>query len=1167
MPLSATLLIAALLPVSLCSGPGHDEVAELRRQVTELQSQVEDLQGRLNLGGVGCAEPERVRLLAGGEDTSSEEHADEDEHDEHAGAHDHQHDALVYLVLMLIVGTMILHLTTLPSLHSLPYTVVLFVLGVACSLGFHALGDSKDSLGKIGRSYEMWMDIDPHLLIFTMLPMLLTGDAMTIDTSVAKRVSSQCVWLAGPGVLASAFAAGTFLYFYLQWDFLLCISMGSILAATDPVAVVGLLKELGASPTLTVQIQGESLLNDGTAMVLFFVAYDMLKGQVYDVKGIFLLLFYMVGCSWFLGMVIGGIFSSWIRTASKRLEHHSSMIQISLTLCCAYWSFVFSEGLVGISGVLSTVASGLILADNIWPKVVSKEAMHEVWHTFEYLGNTVIFFLAGALTGRSMVLIDLIDYAHLLVIYVVVVLIRGIVIFASRPLLRLLSPDRTPVSAADALVMTWGGLRGAVGLALAIQVWKDRAGGNIGEAEANRVLFFTGGIAMLTLIVNATTCPKLVNRLGITATPHAKARVLLNIHRRMSEITMHHRGPVKDVIDHLLKDVEHHIHRECPDVKGHSDSKAKHDAEELRPGFAIQVEYEAAKEMFDRIGFDTKELLGWDFENPVLKQEQTLLALVCSPHVEADMVKTINEAFLGLVRGDYWEQIDRGEFTDGAQSPDALLNSTTKAFAHANAGVKDFEGLSSMLGLSEVIETGDEASRAPQKRHRTSSFMYIQSGDCRGVCAKIIDSVAFRSFIVGIIVLNSIIIFLDPGAGSPSSWTFLAVDCVFMLCYLVELVLKLVVLRLGYFSSGWNALDFLCIVLGLLGIVVSFLVESGVASTDALTSEMMLIRLGRVVKLMRLMRIVVLVKFCRKMHAKYKRKIVSPDLGAQLEIIVTLRSFVQAHVRSHRKLLKFFGKQRDNLQQDLADLETVLETPGSFYRQVSEEGSSSLLNESEQARCIIESLTAVYRAIAIGAEKIATVEDEGPWILESMVTLKESCNVTEHLTDFIMAGANAGVIKEKDAELLMHPLHRHLAVANVLFSDVHAGIHRNKLRKYSEGIKMPQQQQQQQQQHGELVDGPPERNCQEQPLRHAEAERTAEMHHHIGNGGWKSSSLKTRHGELGLTDEDIYAIAAAAQQEVSFVQKPTADPLGDEVTWGGSSGDFDLQGSTAWEGS
>merc|ERR1719502_264044 len=95
----------------------------------------------------------------------------------------------------------------------------------------------KKETGVLGDSYEMWMHIDPHLLMFTLLPALLAGDAMTIDTSVAKRVAYQCLYLAGPGVLICAFATAGFLRLFLGWEFLLCLVAGSILCATDPVAV------------------------------------------------------------------------------------------------------------------------------------------------------------------------------------------------------------------------------------------------------------------------------------------------------------------------------------------------------------------------------------------------------------------------------------------------------------------------------------------------------------------------------------------------------------------------------------------------------------------------------------------------------------------------------------------------------------------------------------------------------------------------------------------------------------------------------------------------------------------------------------------------------------------------------------------------------------------
>merc|ERR1719247_633051 len=121
--------------------------------------------------------------------------------------------------------------------HGVQQTVVVFLLGLIFSLIFEGL-DVKEKVGVFGQSYSMWMEIDPHLLLFTLLPALLTGDAMTIDTSVAKRVGLQCLYLAGPGVLINAMLVAVFLHFYFDWEFLLSLVTGSILCATDPVAVV-----------------------------------------------------------------------------------------------------------------------------------------------------------------------------------------------------------------------------------------------------------------------------------------------------------------------------------------------------------------------------------------------------------------------------------------------------------------------------------------------------------------------------------------------------------------------------------------------------------------------------------------------------------------------------------------------------------------------------------------------------------------------------------------------------------------------------------------------------------------------------------------------------------------------------------------------------------------
>merc|ERR1719443_2461724 len=114
-----------------------------------------------------------------------------------------------------------------------------------------------------------------------------------------------------------------------------------------------------------------------------------------------------------LGLIIGYFFFAWIRIVANKLEHSSSMIQITLTLCCAYWAFIFVEGVLHLSGVLATVASSLVLAQHMWPHVVAEESMHHVWHTFESLGNIIIFFLAGSITGAIIVEIEYIEYINL----------------------------------------------------------------------------------------------------------------------------------------------------------------------------------------------------------------------------------------------------------------------------------------------------------------------------------------------------------------------------------------------------------------------------------------------------------------------------------------------------------------------------------------------------------------------------------------------------------------------------------------------------------------------------------------------------------------------------------------------------------------------------------
>jgi len=478
----------------------------------------------------------------------------------------HQQYAMMFLFNAIVIGVGIAHCKFISHFAHVQETVALFLVGVVYSLIQRGL-QVEDDIGIVGDSYKMWMNIDPHLLLWTLLPALLTGDAMTIDTFVAKRVAKQCVYLAGPGVLLQSMIVASVISWALEWPFLLGLVLGSILCATDPVAVVALLKELGCSPVLTMQIQGESLLNDGTAIVLFTIAYRMLSGEEFDMSDIIMFLITVAGMAWALGMAIGLLFYAWISAADNKLEHGAAVIQITLTLACGYWSFIIAEGVFHISGVLACVGSALTLAHFMWPHVVCPTSMKHFWHMLEWLGNTIIFFLAGALVGNSMVNAKLMDFFHVLGIYLLLLVCRGTLFFVSRPLLQRLNDDREDVTLTDVAVMTWGGLRGAVGLALAIQVFNERAVDELGvpqvtEEQARQVLFFVGGVAFLTTVVNATTCPALVRCLGLTAPSVAKIQLIALIHKsleRYCESAGNLPAGVASSLHKVLAQIEHHI--------------------------------------------------------------------------------------------------------------------------------------------------------------------------------------------------------------------------------------------------------------------------------------------------------------------------------------------------------------------------------------------------------------------------------------------------------------------------------------------------------------------------------------------------------------------------------------------------------------------------------
>eukprot|EP00937_MAST-01D_sp_MAST-1D-sp2_P001063 g1063.t1 len=427
----------------------------------------------------------------------------------------HPHESFWVLIVCLVVGNLTLHVI---SRHApwLPYTCAMMVLGMLLAV---AQDQTNGGLGPLSRSVESWYDIDAHLILYAFLPILLFGDAMTINTHEFATCCSQCLLLAGPGVLIGTSLTAAVGYYVLPfgWDFHMACSFGAITAATDPVAVVALLNDVGASSVLTIQITGESLLNDGVAMVLFTLFFEGVRSPCheYSLSGVVTIVGRVALCGPLVGLVFGRLLMLWVRRASNRTVHTDGLLQIMLTLTFAYLTFFVGESGLRVSGVLATVTAALVVADEARASLVSHVAMEHFWHTLEHLANSVIFFLTGLLVGRYVLDqggaaaaagTSWSDMGYIFLFWALAMAIRGVMLLLLYPVLKRTGYGTTP---ADAAFMAWGGLRGAVGLALALYAHqvcdalpgRDEPGG-CDEAKTKKLVVVVGGFAFLTLLVN-----------------------------------------------------------------------------------------------------------------------------------------------------------------------------------------------------------------------------------------------------------------------------------------------------------------------------------------------------------------------------------------------------------------------------------------------------------------------------------------------------------------------------------------------------------------------------------------------------------------------------------------------------------------------------------------
>ncbi|KAJ9467488.1 Sodium/hydrogen exchanger 8 [Diplonema papillatum] len=415
-----------------------------------------------------------------------------------------------------------------------PYTVVLFAIGMLFG-----------GIGKLGGvdEYVALADMNPHLIFHVFLPVLVFESAFAMPVHVFKKVAGHCLVMAGPGlILASLLTACVVKYVFTDygWTWPACLLLGTILSATDPVAVVALLKDLGASPVISTMIEGESLFNDGTAIVFFTVLQSAVQVQncepdwatchfngetclcsdyactIPDSAGEVALKFLRIS----LGGPLVGLAVGAIAVPCLQRVFNDALVEITITLTAAYVTFFVAEEFFAVSGVLGVVTTGLLFWQSISPEV--EHTMHHFWEMVVYLTNTMIFMLAGLIVAmKAFDVVGTLDFVYLGVLYVAINLIRVLVIVVLTPVMRLFE---TQFSFGENVLVAWGGLRGAVGLALTLIVSSDET--VTPESLRTKFVFHMAGIVVLTLCINGVTTRRIVAYFGLNKIPARNRRMM-----------------------------------------------------------------------------------------------------------------------------------------------------------------------------------------------------------------------------------------------------------------------------------------------------------------------------------------------------------------------------------------------------------------------------------------------------------------------------------------------------------------------------------------------------------------------------------------------------------------------------------------------------------------
>lgn len=395
----------------------------------------------------------------------------------------------LFFITLLLVATL---LEPLADKIRVPFSIVLVLIGFI---------GSEIAIGLFDIDTGIRWDNFKDIIFYVILPILIFQAAIEINAKTLLKNLIPILVMALPLMVVSALVTAAGLYTGINhptgFPWIAAFITGALLSATDPAAVLSLLKRANAPERLRILLEGESLFNDATAIVLFSILIAFATNdQASTTWSMLLIRFFEV----FVGGLVAGIVIGFIANLIiKIIDNQQAFVLISIL--SAYSAFILAEDVLHFSGVIAVLACGMTIGSLCAGKLEENNFANQLWQLLAKIAESMIFLLAGITITLSM-FVD--QWLAILIGIAAVMFARVAVIFGVFPFLSLI-PGIEPVSLKQQTILVWGGIRGTITLALALSL-------PLALDYWYTIQSIAYGVVIFTLFVQTMTLPILLKK-------------------------------------------------------------------------------------------------------------------------------------------------------------------------------------------------------------------------------------------------------------------------------------------------------------------------------------------------------------------------------------------------------------------------------------------------------------------------------------------------------------------------------------------------------------------------------------------------------------------------------------------------------------------------------